>query len=202
MADSFDFSQMMQKNSGVEALEFDAPIPGQSWSDDEGKWPWDRPARLTDPKEAVKYVIEQIEKDEPSMNEMKKLMLAGIPIEQIVHTITFAGFTNGEWSVDCAELIKAPIARYLIDLAGDSNIPATVFSEATFNRKTQEQGMEQGVMYKLMRQNRPDMFENISRGIDAELARVLKEEQEQQGDLADALPDKKKEKSFLTIEEE
>ena len=166
MADSFDFSQMMQKNSGVEALEFDAPIPGQSWSDDESKWPWDRPARLTDPKEAVKYVIEQIEKDEPSMNEMKKLMLAGIPIEQIV------------------------------------NIPATVFSEATFNRRTKEQGMDQGIMYKMMRQNRPDMFENVSRGIDAELARVLKEEQEQQGDLADALPDKKKEKSFLTIEEE
>ena len=62
--------------------------------------------------------------------------------------------------------------------------------------------MDQGIMYKMMRQNRPDMFENISRGIDAELARVLKEEQEQQGDLADALPDKKKEKSFLTIEEE
>ena len=124
-------------------------------------------------------MIEQIEKDEPSINEMKKLMLAGIPIEQIVNTITFAGFTNGEWSADCAELIKAPIARYLIDIAGDSNIPATVFSETTFNRRTKEQGMDQGIMYKMMRQNRPDMFENISRGIDAEIARVLKEEKEQ-----------------------
>lgn len=202
MADSLDFSQPMQKNQGVEALEFDAPVPGQSWADDQGKWPWDRPARISDPKEAVKYVIEQIEKNEPSLNEMKKLMLAGLPIEQIVNTICFAGFTNGEWSADCAELIKPNIARYLIALAGDSNIPATVFSEATFNRNTKEQGMDEGTLFKLMRTNRPDMYDDVSRGIDAEMTRVMGEEKDQVGNLSEALPDKPKEKGFLTMREE
>ena len=202
MADSLDFSQPMQKNQGVEALEFDAPVPGQSWADDQGKWPWDRPARISDPKEAVQYVIEQIEKDEPSLNEMKKLMLAGISIEEIVNTICFAGFTNGEWSVDCAELIKPNIARYLIDLAGDSNIPATVFSDATFNRKTKEQGMDEDQLFKLMKTNRPDMYDAVSRGVNLEIERVMQEEQGQYDDLADSLPDKPKEKGFLTMEEE
>ena len=38
MADSLDFSQPMQKNQGVSALDFDAPVPGQSWADDQGTY--------------------------------------------------------------------------------------------------------------------------------------------------------------------
>jgi len=93
MADSLDFSQPMQKNQGVEALEFDAPVPGQSWADDQGKWPWDRPARISDPKEAVKYVIEH--KYEPDF--VRKIGRKKILLESKGRFWDFAEYNKYVW---------------------------------------------------------------------------------------------------------
>lgn len=38
---------------------YDAPIPGQSWTDHPGEWDWERPARIADPVEAFDFTVEK-----------------------------------------------------------------------------------------------------------------------------------------------
>ena len=160
--------------------EFDAPIPGQSFADTPGKWAWERPAQISDPEEAVDYAIGQIEQNKKSRNEFEKLLLAGIPIESMVNTISFAGFTEGKWTVDVAELIKLPLAIYLVDFAMKADIPATMFNESTQRKMTENSGLDPDQMFALMKENRPDMHEAVSAGLVEQMneADVMLEEHE------------------------
>jgi len=39
---------------------FSAPIPGQSLTDTPKNYPWERPAEITDPREAIKFHLDGI----------------------------------------------------------------------------------------------------------------------------------------------
>ena len=92
-------------------------------------------------------------------------MMAGIPLEQIVNTISFGGFTEGQWSVDLAELIKFPVLMHLANMAVEENIPVKVFSDNTVKRKEQGEGMDSDTLLTLMRQNNPEAFNRAEEGI-------------------------------------
>lgn len=145
--------------------KLEVPVPGQSFTDEPGKWAWERPARYTTVEECFLHVVDQIEKDEQSRDEMIKLMMAGIPLEQIVNTISFGGFTEGQWSVDLAELIKFPILVHLSNMALEENIPVKVFSDSTVKRKEEGEGMDSDTLLKLMKENNPEAFEKAEEGI-------------------------------------
>ena len=145
--------------------KLDVPIPGQSFTDEPGKWAWERPARYNTEEDCFLHVVDQIEKDEQSRDEMLKLMMAGIPLEQIVNTISFGGFTEGQWSVDLAELIKFPVLMHLANMAVEENIPVKVFSDNTVKRKEQGEGMDSDTLLTLMRQNNPEAFNRAEEGI-------------------------------------
>jgi|TARA_R110002020_G_C16318701_1_gene774584 hypothetical protein len=144
---------------------FDAPIPGQSFTDEPGQWAWERPAQISDPNDAVNYVIQQVTKNEESKEEMRKLLLSGIPIESIVNTVSFGGFTEGKWSADVAELIKLPVSLFFIEFSIDEKIPATIYNESTQKRRTEGSGMDQETMFTLMGENNPELLNNISAGL-------------------------------------
>ena len=145
--------------------KLDVPIPGQSFTDEPGKWAWERHARYNTVEDCFLHVVDQIEKDEQSRDEMLKLMMAGIPLEQIVNTISFGGFTEGQWSVDLAELIKFPVLMHLANMAVEENIPVKVFSDNTVKRKEQGEGMDSDTLLTLMRQNNPEAFNRAEEGI-------------------------------------
>ena len=209
MVDSLEIN--LGKDVSPNAMRFDGPTPGESWAEEDGKWGWDKPPEMTDPAYAVAYVIDQVEKDEPSIEEIRKLMLSGIPIESIVNTAAFGGFTTGMWSADIAELIKPPLTVYFIEFAGESGIPATVFNEATFKRHTENQGMSEDEMFTLMRENRPDMYEAAGRGLEQERkdieAKIAQGELEEAGQFEgfgfgeERVEEPVKDKSFMNIEE-
>ena len=48
--------------------QLDAPIPGQSLTDEPGKWAWERPARFSSVEECLDYVVNQIEGIRDSYN--------------------------------------------------------------------------------------------------------------------------------------
>ena len=139
-------------NKPTELLDqLDAPIPGQSFTDEPGKWAWERPARFSNVDECFNYVVNQIEGSQQGQEAFTKLMLSGIPLEQIVNTITFGGFTEGYWTVDVAELLKLPVLAYLIDMAMKDDLPVKVFSDASVKRYTAEGGMDSQTLLQLMR---------------------------------------------------
>lgn len=164
-------------NKPTELLDqLDAPIPGQSFTDEPGKWAWERPARFSNVDECFNYVVNQIEGSQQGQEAFTKLMLSGIPLEQIVNTITFGGFTEGYWTVDVAELLKLPVLAYLIDMAMKDDLPVKVFSDASVKRYTAEGGMDSQTLLQLMRENNPKAFDNVMEGIES-LESDLRQEQ-------------------------
>ena len=156
--------------------QLDAPIPGQSLTDEPGKWAWERPARFSSVEESFEYVVNQIEGSKQGKESFTKLMLSGIPIEQIVNTITFGGFTEGYWTADVSELLKLPVLSYLIDMAMQDDLPVKVFSDASVKRYTDEGGMDAQTLLQLMRENNPKAFDNVIEGIEG-LESDLRQEQ-------------------------
>ena len=164
-------------NKPTELLDqLDAPIPGQSFTDEPGKWAWERPARFSNVDECFNYVVNQIEGSQQGQEAFTKLMLSGIPLEQIVNTITFGGFTEGYWTVDVAELLKLPVLAYLIDMAMKDDLPVKVFRDASVKRYTAEGGMDSQTLLQLMRENNPKAFDNVMEGIES-LESDLRQEQ-------------------------
>ena len=88
------------------------PIPGWSLTQPAKKWNWEQPARRVDVNETVDAIIDRLEMPEVETRYIK-LMVAGVSIEEIVHSISMAGFMEGEFSPDVAELVKGP-PRYLL----------------------------------------------------------------------------------------
>ena len=156
--------------------QLDAPIPGQSLTDEPGKWAWERPARFSSVEESFEYVVNQIEGSKQGKESFTKLMLSGIQIEQIVNTITFGCFTEGYWTADVSELLKLPVLSYLIDMAMQDDLPVKVFSDASVKRYTDEGGMDAQTLLQLMRENNPKAFDNVIEGIEG-LESDLRQEQ-------------------------
>ena len=104
---------------------FDAPIPGQSLTDEPGNYPWEHPPKTPSLEEATDYVYESMMKPE-NMERMFTLLRMGIPIEALVKIITFSGFLEGRWTVDTAKLLEPIVAMMVAGEAALAEIPAKV----------------------------------------------------------------------------
>ena len=89
---------------------FDAPIPGQSLTDEPGNYPWDR---LTDPEVA---------------EEMIAMMDAGIPVEALARILTFTGFAEGEFTPDVGFLTIEPLMKMLAAIGIRAGVDKLVIS--------------------------------------------------------------------------
>ena len=185
----------------VEALDmFNAPPAGHSLTDTPQEWSWERPAQISKPEDAVRFVVERLENKETE-EEFGKLMMAGVPIEAIVNTISLAGFTEGMWTPDIAELIKMPIALHLVGFAMENNIPATMFNVDPEKAKQDRQMPEEDII-RMMAERSPDMLETIqlaAEGVAEGLPFSKEEEELPHISMGEDIPP---EQSFLSAEEE
>tara|TARA_R100000388_G_scaffold93944_1_gene79743 strand:- start:932 stop:1456 length:525 start_codon:yes stop_codon:yes gene_type:complete len=135
--------------------ELNAPVPGYSLTDQPNKWPWERPPRDVDPDIVISKIVDKLEK--PSVQDrMTRLMLSGATIQELTNTISLAGFSKGEFSVDVAELIKPAIVIYLTKIALDKQIPVKIFNEDDNNREASDKEMLES-----MKVNNPKVFNAI-----------------------------------------
>ena len=92
---------------------FDAPVPGQSMTDNPGNATWEHPPQYTNTAEAADFVWDQL--STPEFAEQVIAMLdAGIPVEAIARVILFGGFTNGKWTPDVAFIIAEPVMKMIV----------------------------------------------------------------------------------------
>ena len=104
---------------------FDAPIPGQSLTDEPGNYPWEHPPQFASVEEATDFVYERL-MDEGNMARMFTLLRMGIPIEALVKIITFTGFIEGKYTVDVAKLLEPIVAMIITGEATLAEIPAKI----------------------------------------------------------------------------
>lgn len=100
---------------------FNAPIPGQSLTDTPKNYPWERPPEITDPREAIKFHIDGINKPEAIDNILEMLQL-GIPVNALSKTALTTAQMEGIHSVDVSLIIGDVIKEELITIAEEAGI--------------------------------------------------------------------------------
>lgn len=100
---------------------FSAPIPGQSLTDTPKNYPWERPAEITDPREAIKFHIDGINRPEALDNIIEMLQI-GIPVNDLSKTALTTAQMEGIHSVDVSLIIGDVIKEELISIAEEAGI--------------------------------------------------------------------------------
>ena len=128
----------MDKFREAENNPFDAPVPGQSFTDKPGNYPWEHAPQYTDTAEAADYVWDRL--SQPQFAEQVIAMLdAGIPVEALGRIIIFNGFMEGKWTPDVAFIIAEPIMKMIATMgltAGVEKIRMSM-SDITNNEQIQ-----------------------------------------------------------------
>lgn len=141
------------------ANRFNKAPPGWSLTEPKGKWAWEKPPVNSTPDKAVDAVIDRLETPEVR-TQMEKLMIAGVSIQEIVNTIAIGGFSQGQFTPDVAEIIKGPLAAYLMGVAAEEEIPVKVYNTGDGLYEIDE-GMSDDDMLAVMKDRNPDLYKFI-----------------------------------------
>lgn len=132
------------------------PIPGWSLTQAPKKWNWEQAPRRTNVGEVVDYITDRLDRPEVQKRYLK-LMVAGVSIEEIVESISMAGFTQGEYNPDVAEMIKGPLGFYLLAIAAENDVPAKMFAQDD-PQGLNDEGLDDATILELMRARNPDFY--------------------------------------------
>ena len=113
---------------------FDAPISGQSLTDEPGNYPWEHPPKTTDPIEAIEKFWDRLTDPEVAQ-EMITMMEAGVPIEALARILTFTGFAEGEFTPDVGFLTIEPLMKMLAAIGMRAGVKNLVVSLEDFSNK-------------------------------------------------------------------
>ena len=91
---------------------------------------------------------------------------AGFPVEAMVNMFVKGGVAKGKFSPDVAEVIKPPLAVFLITTALDEGVPVVPFTEQPTDQFEEEAGIESR-MKSSMERLRPELASEM-RAMDAE----------------------------------
>ena len=130
--------------------------PGNSLTDAPGKWAWERPALYPDPDDAIDHIANMVT-TQPLRDDMLKLMMAGISIEELVNQISFKGFLEGAYTPDVAEITKPAVAIILADLAIQAGFEPKMFVES----KVPEGNVDDETFFRLLKKNNPELFSGM-----------------------------------------
>ena len=95
---------------------FDAPIPGQSLTDEPQNYPWEHPPKFSDFMDASMFVWDRLHEKENVRNVLG-LMQMGVPVEALVRTTIFSGFIEGLWNIDLALLLVHTVSKMYVAIA-------------------------------------------------------------------------------------
>ena len=147
----------MDKFREAENNPFDAPVPGQSFTDKPGNYPWEHAPQYTATSEAADYVWDRL--SQPEFAEQVIAMLdAGIPVEAIGRIIIFAGFTEGKWTPDVAFIIAEPVMKMIAAVGIHGGVKKFRMSMQDLTNEKQMQSISK------IKKNKND-FEKMAMGI-------------------------------------
>ena len=173
--------------------------PGNSLTDAPGKWPWEQPPRFTDADDVIDFTIDTI-LGGPIKDDMVKLMLAGITVEELVTQISFKGFLEGQFTPDVAELIKPALGIFLVDLALINGVEPKMFVD----NKPVEGDVSDENFFEILKENNPKLFAGMVEEMNKEQRENIKRTEELTAALREepAKEARVKQESFLGVEEQ
>ena len=94
------------------ASPFDAPIPGQSLTDEPGNAPWEKPAQYDTVEDVAKYYIERLA-DPDVMDDLAVLFGSGLTVKPFVSSLVASGVMQGIHTVDAGMLVSPVISKFV-----------------------------------------------------------------------------------------
>jgi len=147
------------KRGSIEAADpFAAAPPGISLTSDNAKWPWGQPPQDVDVNVILEKATDKLDNDPIFLDEMFKLLIAGISIEHIVETWLIDGFEGGKFSLDAGLLAKSPLAMYIAYLAEENGVPYKMFEN---ENPMADERMSDRDYFNLLKQNNPRLFSQL-----------------------------------------
>lgn len=156
--------------------KFNRAPPGISLTTPPGQANYEKPPKYTNPSDAVDSIIDNLERPETE-EKFIQLMAAGVTIEELVDILTFTGFSEGQFSVDVAEIIKPPLAFYLMGMAAAADIPARPFKGNRDGLPPEPATLDDTTIFNIMRVRNPELASYMLRkpGIEAQQQEELKQ---------------------------
>jgi len=137
---------------------FNVPIPGQSLTASPDTERFQKPPEESNPEKVLTFAMKRLKN--PDMKErMLDLLLSGLPVELLVKNITKAGFMEGKYSPDVAELITPALTIFIIDMARNEDIPVKVFMDEGVSPEQQAEQDQKLAM--VMEEQRPELARGI-----------------------------------------
>lgn len=137
--------------------------PGNSLTDAPGKWQWEQPPRFPNPDDAVDYAVEMMTNG-PVRDDMLKMMLAGITVEELVEQLSFKGFMAGAFTPDVAEIIKPALGITLVDMALQEGFEPQMFVD----EKPVEGQVEDSTFFEIAKDRNPELYDAMNEMINKE----------------------------------
>ena len=97
-----------------------AAIPGQSLTDTPKNYPWERPAEIADPNDAVKYHIDRVSEEDVIDNVLDALEF-GVPAKKLSEAMMTGAVASGIHNIDVSLIIEPVIRAFIMksaDMAG------------------------------------------------------------------------------------
>ena len=94
---------------------FNTPIPGESLTDEPGKWSWEQPPQFPSLEEAAEATMKRLFTDQNTKNVIMMLE-AGVAVESIARSIVFAGFQAGAFTVDVAIMLTPIVTEAVLTI--------------------------------------------------------------------------------------
>ena len=162
---------------------FAKAIPGQSFTDEPGLRPYERPPLETDPEKLYKTLDEQLN-EESTANKIADILDVGVSAETLSETLMMKCFAEGVCSPDVAEIVKPFIFLSVVEIGTEHSVTKM----ALFNENMEESSMDPESKLELMKKLDSERFddtmqtiENMSRDED-EMVGLLQEDLDMQDD--------------------
>ncbi len=158
-----------------------APIAGQSLTDTPKNYPWERPAEISDPREAIKFHMDGLSSPE-SLDNIIELIQMGVPLRALAKTALTTAQMEGIHSVDVSLIIGDVVFEELVSIAEEAGLDYKTGDEPSeIEAKEKEDKLVLAMLRKKLDALDPeseDTGEEMMRQVETMMAEPQEEEQQ------------------------
>tara|TARA_R100000306_G_C4371791_1_gene140332 strand:- start:862 stop:1380 length:519 start_codon:yes stop_codon:yes gene_type:complete len=143
------------------AAKFQAPIPGQSLTTELGSRPWERPAKYSDPEEALRHYTKTLSVP-ATAGRLFDILESGFPVTHLVDGLTLGGVMQGLHTVDIAVIISPAIYEFITGIADLAEIDY----ETGLEKSDQYEAMDSTILSRA--QDEPEAQRLVEKVMDEE----------------------------------
>tara|TARA_R110002012_G_scaffold315238_2_gene528774 strand:+ start:2359 stop:3075 length:717 start_codon:yes stop_codon:yes gene_type:complete len=122
----------------MEEFLLQAPVPGQSLTDEPKNFPWERPADITDQNEALTYHLERMNRPEV-LDDLYSLIELDFPLYSLAETMLSVAVMDGIHTIDISLALAPVVYQQLVQMAEEANLPYKTGLEEDDVIKTEKQ---------------------------------------------------------------